>query len=35
MTADGRIVRASAKQNADLLWALRGGARQLRRRHRV
>jgi hypothetical protein len=25
VTADGSIVRASAKQNADLFWALRGG----------
>jgi FAD/FMN-containing dehydrogenase len=25
VTADGRIVRASADQNADLFWALRGG----------
>ena len=25
MTADGRLVRASAEENADLLWALKGG----------
>ena len=25
ITADGRIVRASAEENADLLWALKGG----------
>jgi FAD/FMN-containing dehydrogenase len=25
VTAEGRIVRGSATQNADLLWALRGG----------
>ena len=26
VTADGRIVRASADENADLLWALKGGS---------
>ena len=25
MTADGELVRASAPENADLFWALRGG----------
>jgi hypothetical protein len=35
VTADGNLVRASAEQNADLLWALRGGGGQLRRGHVV
>ena len=35
VTAAGDVVRASATENADLFWALRGGARELRCGHRV
>ena len=35
VTADGQIRSASRDENADLFWALRGGGRQLRRRHPV
>ncbi|CCC97666.1 protein of unknown function [Azospirillum baldaniorum] len=33
VTADGKFLRASADENADLFWAIRGGGGQLRRRH--
>ena len=35
VTADGRLVHASADENADLLWALKGGGGQLRRRRGI
>ena len=31
VTADGQLVRASAEENTDLFWGLRGRRRQLRR----
>ncbi|UUZ61261.1 FAD-binding oxidoreductase [Nocardioides sp. B-3] len=35
VTADGKFVTASADENADLFWGLRGGGGQLRRRHEL
>ena len=35
VTADGELVKASADENADLFWGVRGGRRELRHRHRV
>ena len=35
VTADGELVTASADENADLFWGVRGRRRQLRHRHRV
>jgi hypothetical protein len=32
VTADGRILIASANENPDLFWAVRGGGGKLRRR---
>ena len=35
VTADGDVVRAGADENADLLWGLKGGGGNFRRRDRV